>query len=427
MSKAAIKVEGLWKEYFVGQRQSQATTFYDLVSNALAKPFRRTHVDDTPSQDDARFWALRDVNFEVQPGEVVGVIGRNGAGKSTLLKVLSRITAPTKGRIEVRGRLASLLEVGTGFHPELSGRENIFLNGAILGMKRAEVMRKFDEIVAFAEVEKFIDTAVKRYSSGMYVRLAFAVAANMETDVLVVDEVLAVGDAEFQRKCLGKMQDVAAHGRTVLFVSHNMTAVSRLCRSCILLESGTKKTMGEVAAVTNAYLRLSVAANGEFPRPGNASLPHVQEITFIDPLSGAETSPTTGTPLCMRVRFFTAESVRNASVVLQISSAAGDLLFFTSSAPDCDVSINFPGGTAYVDVVFDCLLLAAGRYVIGAGLAIPNKEWLSWEPHGPAFDVLPSDFFGSGNAPTYERNRIPLPHRWSQCHSLDLKETCVLT
>ena len=205
-----------------------------------------------PSSD---FWALRDVSFDVQPGEVIGVIGRNGAGKSTLLKILSRITEPTSGEARIRGRVASLLEVGTGFHPELTGRENVFLNGAILGMTKQEIRNKFDEIVAFAEIEKFIDTPVKRYSSGMYVRLAFAVAAHLEPEILIVDEVLAVGDADFQKKCLGKMKDVAGHGRTVLFVSHNMDAVMRLCERAILMEKGCVAKIGQTAPVVAAYYK----------------------------------------------------------------------------------------------------------------------------------------------------------------------------
>ena len=200
------------------------------------------------------FWALKDVSFEVKRGEVLGIIGRNGAGKSTLLKILSRITEPSEGRVTIKGRVASLLEVGTGFHPELTGRENIYLNGAILGMTRAEIKRKFDEIVAFAEVEKFLDTPVKRYSSGMYVRLAFAVAAHLEPEILVVDEVLAVGDAEFQKKCLGKMSEVASGGRTVLFVSHNMAAVTSLCSRAVLLVGGKLGRQGDVAETVGAYL-----------------------------------------------------------------------------------------------------------------------------------------------------------------------------
>lgn len=254
MTKPVIKVAGLWKEYTVGHVQTRHTTFYDLLSATLKSPFRALRGRRVQPDEEDKFWALRDVSFEVQPGEVVGIIGRNGAGKSTLLKILSRITAPTKGRIEVRGRLASLLEVGTGFHPELSGRENIFLNGAILGMTRREVARKFDEIVAFAEIEKFVDTPVKRYSSGMYVRLAFAVAAHLEPDILVVDEVLAVGDAEFQKRCLGKMKEVSGGGRTVLFVSHNTNAIQALCSNCVLLDKGRVASVGSTATVIEEYI-----------------------------------------------------------------------------------------------------------------------------------------------------------------------------
>jgi lipopolysaccharide transport system ATP-binding protein len=245
MSNIAIRAEGLGKKYRLQHRQAERyATLRDLLSGSAP---RATSTED--------FWALRDVSFEVQHGEVVGIIGRNGAGKSTLLKILSRITEPTEGRVGINGRVGSLLEVGTGFHPELTGRENIFLNGAILGMTRAEIQRKFDEIVAFAEVEKFLDTPVKRYSSGMYVRLAFAVAAHLEPELLVVDEVLAVGDASFQRKCLGKMEDVSRkEGRTVLFVSHNMQAVHTLCTRGIVLESGRTIHVGNVDECVQRYL-----------------------------------------------------------------------------------------------------------------------------------------------------------------------------
>jgi lipopolysaccharide transport system ATP-binding protein len=247
-----IRAEGVSKQYRIGRSKEEFPTLRDALAGAVRVPLRWARVAARP--ETPTFWALRDVGFEVQPGEVVGIIGRNGAGKSTLLKILSRITEPTEGRIELYGRMSSLLEVGTGFHPELTGRENIFLNGAILGMKRAELARKFDEIVAFAEIEKFIDTPVKHYSSGMYVRLAFAVAAHVEPEILVVDEVLAVGDMSFQQKCLNKMQDAGAHGRTVLFVSHNMQAVARLCQRVILISSGKIVSDGPAPVVIDQYL-----------------------------------------------------------------------------------------------------------------------------------------------------------------------------
>ncbi|MFL5340333.1 MAG: ABC transporter ATP-binding protein [Gemmataceae bacterium] len=245
MSDIAISVRGLGKEYRVGRGPSYHT-FRDALANLVRWPTRLLNADPT-ANGDGRFWALRDVSFDVNRGEVVGVIGRNGAGKSTLLKILSRVTEPTAGEVDLYGRVGSLLEVGTGFNPELTGRENINLNGAILGMRRAEIARKFDEIVAFAEVEKFIDTPVKHYSSGMYMRLAFAVAAHLEPEILIIDEVLAVGDAQFQKKCLGKMSDVAKHGRTVLFVSHNMQAVQQLCTQGLVLNRGEIVRIGAAA------------------------------------------------------------------------------------------------------------------------------------------------------------------------------------
>ena len=235
MGNLAIHCGSLSKRYRIGARPTNS--FREALMNRLATPLRRSH-KGTPGND-WTVWALRDVSFDIREGEVVGIIGRNAAGKSTLLKVLSRITEPTKGFAEVRGRVGSLLEVGTGFHPELTGRENIYLNGAILGMRKAEIARKFDEIVAFAEIEKFLDTPVKRYSSGMYVRLAFAVAAHLETEILLVDEVLAVGDAQFQKKCFEKVRSVGRSGRTILFVSHNMAALRQVCQRGIVLQGGT--------------------------------------------------------------------------------------------------------------------------------------------------------------------------------------------
>lgn len=278
MSEIAIRCDHLRKQYRIGERESYKT-LRDVITDGVLSPLRRLRsalrngnaaspstlpFALSPSQDaqpptpDARnpnntFWALDDVSFEVNRGEVVGIIGRNGAGKSTLLKILSRITKPTRGHAEVHGRVGSLLEVGTGFHPELTGRENIYLNAAILGMRKAEVAKKFDEIVAFAEVEKFIDTPVKRYSSGMYVRLAFAVAAHMETEVLVVDEVLAVGDAAFQKKCLGKLDDVSKHGRTVIMVSHQMNQIRQLCNSVLWIDNGKLREAGSTNAVVSSY------------------------------------------------------------------------------------------------------------------------------------------------------------------------------
>jgi lipopolysaccharide transport system ATP-binding protein len=274
MSESIISVENLSKKYIIAHQQETGSRYrYKALRDVIAdgaKSFAKTFIKPAdkkmPNPAREEFWALDDVSFEIKQGEAVGVIGRNGAGKSTLLKVLSRITEPTKGRISIQGRVASLLEVGTGFHPELTGRENIYLNGSVLGMSKFEIKKKFDEIVAFAEVERFLDTPVKRYSSGMYVRLAFSVAAHLEPEILIVDEVLAVGDSAFQKKCLGKMGDVAnKEGRTVLFVSHSMQAIAQLTKRCILLSKGNVQFEGHTGKAVQLYL----ARNTEDAQPGN--------------------------------------------------------------------------------------------------------------------------------------------------------------
>src|SRR5678810_887991 len=262
-----IAIENLSKKYIIGhQKKERYTALRDVLANGAKRfTYKLTHPFAVPENDPAyeEFWALKDITFDIMQGDRIGIIGRNGAGKSTLLKILSRITEPTSGKISIEGRVASLLEVGTGFHPELTGWENIFLNGAILGMSKVEIKKKFDEIVAFAEVEKFLDTPVKRYSSGMYVRLAFAVAAHLEPEILVVDEVLAVGDAAFQRRCLGKMNHVASRGRTVLFVSHNMGAVQTLCTRAVMLEEGQLLMRGPTQEAVDYYLSSGQAQAGE--------------------------------------------------------------------------------------------------------------------------------------------------------------------
>lgn len=285
MRDIAIRVENLSKQYRIGEQQASNKTLREALVSAARVPFR--WLRSGSKQDENTFWALNDVSFEIKQGEAVGIIGRNGAGKSTLLKILSRITKPTHGRVEMFGHVGSLLEVGTGFHTELSGRENIYLNGAILGMSRREIDRKFDEIVAFAETEKFLDTPVKHYSSGMYVRLAFAVAAHLEPDILIVDEVLAVGDTSFQKKSLGKMEDVTSQGRTVLFVSHSMPAVTRLCSSTILLDKGQVVQIGASQDVVSSYLNFGVGSmsarewKDAEQRPGN-DIARLRAVRVID-------------------------------------------------------------------------------------------------------------------------------------------------
>ncbi len=318
MSSPVITVEGLAKKYRLGVARQE--TLRDRITQVFRQV--RSLKGAKPARED--FWALRDISFEVQRGEVLGIIGRNGAGKSTLLKVLSRITEPTNGKVTIRGRVASLLEVGTGFHPELSGRENVFLNGAILGMSRAEIRRKFDEIVAFAEVERFLDTPVKHYSSGMYVRLAFAVAAHLEPEILIVDEVLAVGDMAFQEKCLGKMESVAKQeGRTVLFVSHNISAVAAFCSRGLLLDAGAVRLDGTTAAAIEGYLqsRSGGAARGtafSAPRPESGS---PLEITGVSLNHG--TPVTHREPLVVSIRFRTRTGLPGAGFGIGFCSLDG--------------------------------------------------------------------------------------------------------
>ena len=288
MTSLAIQVEGLSKLYRIGARQTGYKTLREALTDSFTAPLHRLRSkmqlrDLRPANRDHSFWALKDVSFTVNRGEVVGIIGRNGAGKSTLLKILSRITEPTTGFAEICGRVGSLLEVGTGFHPELTGRENIYLNGAILGMRKAEIERKFDEIVAFAEIETFIDTPVKHFSTGMYLRLAFAVAAYLEPEILIVDEVLAVGDANFQRKCLDKMEDIGQQGRTVLLVSHNMSAITRMCSRAVLINEGKVVKDGPAAEVVSVYLSSGLASTctREWPDPTNAPGGNVARLRAV--------------------------------------------------------------------------------------------------------------------------------------------------
>ncbi|MDI1253518.1 ABC transporter ATP-binding protein [Thermomonas sp.] len=368
---------------------------------------------------------MRDVDFEIAEGEAVGIIGGNGAGKSTLLKVLSRITPPTLGRASVRGRLSSLLEVGTGFHPELTGRENVFLNGAILGMRKAEVERKFDEIVAFSGVEKFIDTPVKRYSSGMYVRLAFAVAAHLEPDVLIIDEVLAVGDIDFQKRCLGKMNDVASEGRTVIFVSHNMAAVQKLCSKAIWMKDGRVARLGETGSVIGDYLESSSQPlELDAPRaPGclythepvedSKSDAHVTSLQLSDMDGRPLDEAATFSPLRFRMSFTVKRQFRSFSAVLQVNTADGVPLMLTSTTPDQQQPFSVVPGQYTVDCEFDQFPLAAGEYVLGLGLAIPGIEYVWRNDAVCRLHVAPRDVFASGLPPASNRYLVATPHRWS--------------
>jgi lipopolysaccharide transport system ATP-binding protein len=379
MSDIVISIEDLSKSYLVGRRSADQgnrsyTALRDVVGQEVRK-FARNAVNVlrgrqvVPGDQVEEFWALKDVSFEVERSEVLGIIGRNGAGKSTLLKILSRITEPTRGRVVLRGRVASLLEVGTGFHPELTGRENIHLNGAILGMSRAEIHSKFDEIVAFAGVEKFIDTPVKRYSSGMHVRLAFAVAAHLEPEVLVVDEVLAVGDAEFQQKCLGKMDEVSrCEGRTVLFVSHNLSIVEKLCQRCIWLDRGSIRGIGSAPAVIKEYSsfghfnRDRVIQLAESPRPhdGGDDLRLISIEWLCDlPLKHSETAT-------VRIVFESMVPFANAAVWLAFCDLSSRAIAYYEVDSRSDRRKQLPSGVHAVDIEIEELPLAPGTYQIDA-------------------------------------------------------------
>ena len=333
MSEPAIRVEKLGKRYRLKHETPERyTALRDVMSSRFRQMFKPRKPGASTEED---FWALRDVEFDVQPGEVLGIIGHNGAGKSTLLKIVSRITEPTVGRITLEGRVASLLEVGTGFHPELTGRENVFLNGAILGMTRAEIVKKFDEIVAFAEIEKFLDTPVKRYSSGMYVRLAFAVAAHLEPEILIVDEVLAVGDAQFQRKCLGKMQDVARdQGRTVLFVSHNLQAVTRLCQRALLLDQGRLLMDGAASTVVTHYLnaRLSTTAERSWPHLQEAPGDTVARLKSVRVLQAGRVSEVIDIrqPVTLEMEYWSLQAGSRLMVAANFFNDDSVLLFLTA-------------------------------------------------------------------------------------------------
>ncbi|MFT3807411.1 ABC transporter ATP-binding protein [Arenimonas sp.] len=417
----AVKVEGLGKRFILGQ------TFENTLSGRIGGLLRgRGLAGRAPAEE---FWALRDVSFDIGEGEAVGIIGGNGAGKSTLLKVLSRITPPTRGRALVKGRLSSLLEVGTGFHPELTGRENVFLNGAILGMRKSEVERKFDEIVAFSGVEKFIDTPVKRYSSGMYVRLAFAVAAHLEPDVLIIDEVLAVGDAEFQKRCMGKMGDVAREGRTVIFVSHNMTAVQRLCSRAVWLDAGRVRQFDASDAVVASYLESAVdvaGGDGALP-PGylyrNESLTEsaeasIRSVQLVDAAGMPLRSVRTWQPAGFRIEFSTTRAFRSIAAEMNISTTDGVTLIRTATSPDHAMPLSADPGRHCIDCFFDQLPMAAGDYVVGASLAIPGTEYLTRNDSLCRLTVSQEDIFGSTMAPLSSRYFVATPHRWRTLESV---------
>ncbi len=412
MSDIAIKVVGLGKEYHIGSAQKSYSRLGDQIWDVVSSPVRRAgkllrgHAAGAAELDE-KFWALQDVSFEVKQGEVVGVIGRNGAGKSTLLKTLSRITEPTRGYADIYGRVGSLLEVGTGFHPELTGRENIYLNGAILGMKRVEIERKFNEIVAFAEIEKFIDTPVKHYSSGMYVRLAFSVAAHLEPEILLVDEVLAVGDIAFQRKCLGKMDDVARQGRTVLFVSHNMGLMQTLCQRGIFLKHGRIAKDGTIGDAVDNYLSELDAAEFESlasrtDRRG-AGKSKVTRAEILTP-----TSLKTGDPAQFVIEVDRKIAGIGCNIMIHDSLGQPICNFESRYFSDTDQK-DASSATKFVCEVEE-LLLRPGRYRLDAAI-IGDNVMQDFIEAVLFFDVGEGSLGGRA-LPAHKKFRISMPHRW---------------
>ncbi len=366
MSATALEVSGVSKRYEIGHL-AKADTLVETLAGGLGALRRRLRGRRLQREE---FWALRDVGFSVETGEIVGIVGRNGAGKSTLLKILSRITEPTTGRISLHGRVASLLEVGTGFHPELSGRENIFLNGAILGMSRAEIRRKFDEIVAFSEVERFIDTPVKRYSSGMYVRLAFSVAAHLDPEILIVDEVLAVGDASFQRKCLGKVRDVSRGGRTALLVSHNLGVISSLCNRCVWLDQGRLNAVGGAGEIVRRYLAFT-----EFPQDGRLELaaierpaPHAERLRITAAEWLDSPALVQGRDSRLRIHFEARQEVSEASLAVGFSRPDGTrLLTYETDYTNRQTPRLRAGQRGWVEFTLPSVPLSADTYLLDLG------------------------------------------------------------
>ncbi|HEY0030047.1 MAG TPA: ABC transporter ATP-binding protein [Bacteroidia bacterium] len=417
MAETIIKVENISKSYVLKHQNAERYTALrdviarktkELINPGTKKAFKSTE----------EFWALNDVSFEVKQGERIGIIGRNGAGKSTLLKVLSRIITPTKGRITIDGRIASLLEVGTGFHPELSGRENIFLNGSILGMSKNEIQRKFDEIVAFSEVERFLDTPVKRYSSGMYVRLAFAVAAHLEPEILIVDEVLAVGDAEFQKKCIGKMKDVSGEGRTVLFVSHNMAAIQSLCDKAIVMKKGMVEVpSGDVTNAVRHYMK-STQENSKIDlrerkdRQGEGNIRFVN-FEFVNEEGQSQVDLITGQYVKIKLDYESQTGANLSNITVGVAIYGDDGFLYTLVANEFS---SGPFSSISAKGSFVCELkklpIVAGKYMINI-IVNQNGIMEDWVQEAVTFDVEDGDFYGTGKIVPGTHRSVLIENTWN--------------
>ncbi len=422
MTDLAIQAEHLGKQYRIGEQEERYQTLRDTLVRTAGKSLRRLRAvarGQGANVSRQTIWALKDVSFDVQFGEVVGIIGRNGAGKSTLLKILSRVTPPTTGRARIRGRIGSLLEVGTGFHPELTGRENTSLYGAILGMTRAEIARKFDEIVAFAEVERFIDTPVKHYSSGMYLRLAFAVAAHLETEILLVDEVLAVGDSRFQEKCLGKMGDVArSEGRTVLFVSHSMAAIQQLCKTGILLDAGQIAFLGSAQQAIARYVESTSSLvrgtelRDRLDRRGNRSLCFTG-VAIVDARNNAIDRVLSGEDI--RLRFYYESAVEAGSATVNIAFNVYNpqgVLLTNLNSKDVDRMTMPVGRTGYFECAWPRFSLRSGVYTCSLFCEI-NGQIVDWLQSAFQIHVEDGNFFGTGSLISRNQGDVLVGYDWT--------------
>ncbi len=414
--KQVVSIENLSKHYVLGTRGT-GTFVHDLnrwFINKTGKHDPYFKIGEQPIQKE--FWALKDINFVLNEGDILGVIGKNGAGKSTLLKILSKITKPTSGRIRIKGKLSSLLEVGTGFHPELTGRENIYLNGAILGMSKAEINAKFDEIIDFSAISQFIDTPVKRYSSGMYVRLAFSVAAHLSADIIVIDEVLAVGDAEFQKKCIGKIKEVSQTGRTLIFVSHNMTAVKSLCNKGIVLNQGSMEggmlTANQAVSEYFNSLRTnnkSFSFSDQIARKGNGKALFTR-IAFIQ--NGSETAiPQTGEQLVVRLYFLVKHFIKHCFFAISFNTTSGENKILLSSEL-INKSFQYQEGEHFVDCEIGKNPLQSGDYIINIFLK-SNNDIVDWIQDAVVLEIAPGDFYGTGRVIDNGNSSVLIQQDWN--------------